>query len=110
MNQSAMPAASRRQVLKFAAGGAAAALAAPLLGGCAPGGGGGSSGGKTTLQFWDMDWGGTESSYQSAALQLIHQYEQANPDVTIDYRVLPWTTWSRTCARSSSSTRSSCGC
>jgi multiple sugar transport system substrate-binding protein len=93
MNQSAMPAASRRQVLKFAAGGAAAALAAPLLGGCAPGGGGGSSGGKTTLQFWDMDWGGTESSYQSAALQLIHQYEQANPDVTIDYRVLPWTTF-----------------
>ena len=65
----------------------------PLLSACAPGVGGGSSGGKTTLQFWDMDWGGTENLYQKAALQLVHEYETTNPDVTIDYRILPWTTY-----------------
>ena len=93
MNQSPRMTASRRQILKLAAGGAAAAVAAPLLNACAPGSSGGSSGGKTTLQFWDMDWGGTESVYQKTALKVIQQYEKANPDVTIDYRILPWTTF-----------------
>jgi multiple sugar transport system substrate-binding protein len=91
MNEPVHKLPSRRDLLKYGAAGAAATLAVPALAACAPGSS--SAGSSSTITFWDMDWGGTESSYESAALTLIKQYEKANPGITVDYRIVPWTTF-----------------
>jgi len=79
---------SRRDFLKLSAAGAAVVTG---ISACAPGSN--SSGSTNTIQFWDMDWGGTEAPYEKAALTLIREYERANPGITVDYRIIPWTTY-----------------
>ena len=48
---------------------------------------------QVTIDFWDMDWGGIESTYEKAALSIVARYEKENPGVTVNYRVIPWTTF-----------------
>jgi multiple sugar transport system substrate-binding protein len=46
------------------------------------------------LQFWDMIWGGPE--YIDAGKALVAQFNQEHPDVTVNYRSVPWTNWYQT--------------
>jgi hypothetical protein len=46
------------------------------------------------LQFWDMIWGGPE--YIDAGKALVAQFNQEHPDITVNYRSVPWTNWYQT--------------
>jgi multiple sugar transport system substrate-binding protein len=74
---------SRQEFLRI--GGASFAGAA-LLGGAASCGGGGSSG-PVTLTWWDY-W--TEGATLTAIENLLERYAEANPDVTVDRRSIPF--------------------
>ncbi|MBC8529226.1 sugar ABC transporter substrate-binding protein [Christensenellaceae bacterium NSJ-44] len=54
--------------------------------------GGGESKQPVTLTFWDMAWG-TADRYVPAAEQIIANYKEVAPHVTINYTNLPWSNW-----------------
>ncbi|KAA9106602.1 ABC transporter substrate-binding protein [Microbacterium rhizomatis] len=77
----------RRRLLRGAALTAALALSVGALAACAPGGSApvstaGASSGPVTLTWWDYYADGSASSEQLQAL--LKQYEEENPDVTIN--------------------------
>lgn len=47
-----------------------------------------------SIDFWDMNWGGTE--YPVAAQALVDRYNAEHPDVQVVYRSVPWTNWYET--------------
>jgi multiple sugar transport system substrate-binding protein len=83
---------TRRTLLRGAGVAGATLFGSSLLAACGGSGGGATSAGAgepVTLEFWDMLWG-TGGVYEKTARQLIGQYEAANPNVTIKYRIIPW--------------------
>src|SRR5580658_3624968 len=46
------------------------------------------------LQFWDMIWGGPE--YIDSGKALVAQFNQEHPDITVNYRSIPWSNWYQT--------------
>ena len=43
------------------------------------------------LQFWDMNWAGTE--YIDTGKALVEKFNQEHPDIKVTYRTIPWTGW-----------------
>jgi ABC-type glycerol-3-phosphate transport system substrate-binding protein len=74
---------SRRNLLKVAAGGALGIAAATALAACGgSSGSSGSSGGKATVRLWT--W---YTQQQTIFPQLIHEFEEQHPNITIENRV-----------------------
>ncbi|MBV8142083.1 MAG: sugar ABC transporter substrate-binding protein [Verrucomicrobia bacterium] len=46
------------------------------------------------LQFWDMIWGPPE--YIDTGKALVAQFNQEHPNITVNYRSVPWTNWYQT--------------
>lgn len=89
---------TRRDALTRAAGlGAAALVPAGLLSqpGVASAAIGRAASG-TTIQFWDMPWGGP--AYENTAQALVNQYNtlMQSKGVTVNYRLLSWETYYET--------------
>lgn len=79
---------SRRSLLKAAGAAGASLTGASLLAACGSSGGGGGSGGAATIEFWDMLWG--LDRYEPTARALVAEWNRANPDLQVKYRLIPW--------------------
>lgn len=88
---------TRRDFLKVAGGGAAGAV---LLGTAGCGGGGDQSSGEVTLTWWDY-W--TEGATNTAIQDRLESYMEANPNVKIERRNIPFDQLKPTLLRSASS-------
>ena len=81
---------TRRSLLRQAGGAVGATVAgSSLLAACGGGSGGGS--GHATVEFWDMLWG--LDKYEAVARGLVAEYNKAHPNVTVKYRLIPWTSF-----------------
>jgi len=86
---------TRRSLLRQAGAAGATLAGSSLLAACGGGGGGTSGGGgHATIEFWDMQWG--TDRYEQTARSLVAAYEKANPNVTVRYRLIPWTSFYET--------------
>ena len=69
------------------------ALAAAIVAGLA--GSAGLAYGQATVDYWDMQWGGT---YADAAAALAQQFNTEHPDIKVNYRSISWQNWYETYA------------
>lgn len=82
---------TRRGLLRKAGGAFGATVAGSSLLAACGGGSGGDSGGHAKVEFWDMLWG--LDKYEKTARGLVAEYNKANPNVTVTYRLIPWTSF-----------------
>jgi multiple sugar transport system substrate-binding protein len=84
-----MGATTRRDLLRKAGVVGATFAGGSLLAACGSGGSGTTAGSEqVTIDFWDEIWGG--EAYQPTVKKMIAAFERSHPNVTVNYRAVPW--------------------